>query len=121
MMTYIQHGGFVAYITLALIAAGIVTSIVMGLRGRRAWLHAAAFAVAILACGAVGFGLGQIMVNKAVQARLTKNQPAKATELMALGTQEASANLVVGGLGALLVTMTGAGTALLRRRPERSA
>ena len=121
MTQYIQHCGFVGYITLALVAAGIITTIVMSLKGKRAWLHAAAFAVAVLACGATGFGLGQIMVSKAVQSQLTKNEPKKAIAMVAIGTQEASGNVMVGGLGALLVSMVGGGTALLRRRPERSA
>ena len=121
MMTYIQNAGFVGYVTLALIAAGITTTIVMSVKGKRAWLHATVFAVAILACGATGFGLGQIMVNKAVRSQLTKNEPNKAIAMVALGTQEASANVMVGGLGALLVTMVGGGTALLRRKPSHSA
>lgn len=72
-------------------------------------------ALTVVVLGILGTGLGQRLVDKAVQG---VTDPAKQVALLSAGTREAAAgNLLGGGAGLLLIALGGA-VAISRRRPD---
>lgn len=108
-MDLFTEAGAFAWISLALFSAGLFVVV----RGRvPAPAAATALAVAIVACGLVGDGLGQRLVDRAA-----REAPELETRvaILSAGTRETSSNLVVSGLLALALLGTGAAVGLARR------
>jgi len=118
MFEFFSHCGFVGYLALALILAGLAVTATVGRKIKRPGSVAAAFAVAVLACGALGFGLGQHRVDSVVST-IERKDVEKRVMLLSIGTREASGHLILGGVGALVVSVVGGGLALAVRREER--
>lgn len=106
-MQLFQEAGAFAYVALAAFCAGLYLVVVQRSR------QAPAFAAAILALGALGGGLGQRMVDRYLEG--VPDLPTKIAVLSA-GTREATANLVLSGLLALL--LLGVATAAARLRGD---
>jgi len=119
MIEFIQMTGWVGIANLSCLVAGLIITLTVGRKQDRAWSYAAAFAVAVLAFGAIGFGLGQIMVDHVVNTRPPEIEVQKAIMLLSLGTREASGNLLMGGTGAVLLSLAGAVATLLSKRTSR--
>lgn len=92
-MELFAEAGIAGLVSLALFVGGLV-SVVRGKGGARS------FAVAILASGVTGFGVGERMVTRAAEAA-----PELSTKVafLAAGTSEASANPLLSGVMALLL------------------
>jgi hypothetical protein len=131
----VASGAPLAWLILLLFIAGVAAVTTVGRRSGRPGSTAAAWAVAILAAGSLGYGVGQRRVNAAVNhaahaAATTEGRPAtppdaqqieKAQERVALlseGTSEAAANYLLAGISALLVSALG-GLLVLFRRGKR--
>jgi hypothetical protein len=132
MFTLIHESGFAAWVTLILTVAGAAAITTIGRKRRRPGSVAAAWAVAVLAAGALGFATGQRKVDQGVRG-MFHHQPAaepaaataapppdgrRAVQMMSVGTREASGNLILAGAGALLLCFTGGVMALFVREPS---
>ena len=96
-MELILEAGVAGPVSLVLFVVGLVAVV----RGKDV---ARGFAVAILATGFVGFGVGERLVTRAAEAA-----PALSTKVafLTVGTREASANLLLSGAMALLLVAIG--------------
>jgi hypothetical protein len=92
-MELFAEAGLAGTVSLVLFVVALVF-VVRGKGGARA------FAVAILATGVTGFGVGERMVTHAAEAA-----PELSTRVafLTMGTREASANLLLSGVMALLL------------------
>lgn len=108
MFGLVHEAGFSGWMCLLLSIAGLVLTFTVGRRIQRPGSVAAAFAVAILAQGAIGLGLGQRNVDAAVMATDAANLASR-VEIVSIGTREASANLLLSGACATLLLLAGAG------------
>jgi hypothetical protein len=95
----------------------------VGRRWGRPGSVAAAWAVAILAAGAIGYGTGQRAVKRAFEALRTDAagqrvdfQPAQLVVMLSRGSSEAAGNYVLAGTGALMVMLFGGSMILFRER-----
>lgn len=95
-MQIFVEAGAVAFVALALF--------VMGLMARVRGQSVDAWVMGILAAGAVGVGLGQRLVAAAVDA--VTDLGAK-VDILSVGTREASANLLIAGVFAGVLTIIG--------------
>jgi hypothetical protein len=95
MQIFIEAGAF------SLVALGLF---VAGLVARARGQATEAWAVAILAAGAVGVALGQRLVARAVEGA---DDVADKVAIVAAGSAEASANLLIAGVCAGLLIVIG--------------
>jgi hypothetical protein len=117
MMTIIHESGWGAWASLIFTFLGIAAVLTVGRSRRRPGTIAAAFAVAVLASGALGVGSGQRRVDPFVQ-QLPKDDLATKVEILSIGTREASANLLLSGGCAMLLMMIGGALALAYTRKD---
>ena len=119
MIGIIHESGWGAWASLLFTLLGIIAVFTIGRMRGRPGTVAAAFAVAILASGQLGVGTGQRKVDQFVQS-LPKDNLADKVEALSVGTREASANLLLAGGCALLVSIIGGAMALvaLRKKSE---
>ncbi len=118
MIDIIHESGFGAFASLFFALAGLAAILTVGRKSGRPGSIAAAFAVAVLAAGALGVGTGQRKVDHAVR-EIPAGDVAQRVEILSLGTREASANLLLSGSCAITLMIIGGGLALVaaRRRP----
>src|SRR5687767_7789253 len=114
MLQMFHESGFGGWLVLLFTIAGLAAVTTVGRRWGRPGSVAAAWAAAILAAGAIGYGTGQRSTNRALGfVRPDQNgQPAEISaqrwvSLLSRGTAEAAGNYVLAGNGALLVLLTG--------------
>jgi len=107
-MDMFTEAGIGAVISLALFVVGLVTAARGGGRPD-------ALAGAIVAVGAIGTGLGQRLVARAAEAAPTLGDK---VEILAVGTREATANLVVAGTLALVLIVVAAVSARMNATPK---
>ncbi len=106
-MEMFQEAGAFAYVGFALFCGGLFSVA----KGKPVVLHIAA---AILAVAMIGDGLGQRLVCEAIER--TPDMADK-VKFLSLGTREATANLVLGGLWVVLLLAVDAAAKLARRIP----
>jgi hypothetical protein len=130
MFGLIIESGFAGWIILLLFLAGVAAVTTVGRRWGRPGSTAAAWAVAVLAAGALGYGTGQRKVNRAIStgsAHAATQPAASDTEriqrasnrvvMLSQGTSEAAANYVLAGGSALLLCLLGGVMVFFRRSP----
>lgn len=119
MLELIHESGVGAWFSLLITIGGLAAVLTVGRRIGRPGSVAAAFAVAVLASGAIGVGTGQRKVDRAV---MDSQDLAQRVEIVSIGTREASANLLFSGMCAQLVMIVGGALALAaaRKRPAAS-
>lgn len=117
MMTIIHESGFGAWASLIIFFMGIAAVLTVGRAKRRPGSVAAAFAVAVLASGAIGVGTGQRNVDRFVQQT---QELGEKVEILSVGTREASANLLLSGGCAMVLVMLGGAMALVFVRRDAS-
>jgi hypothetical protein len=115
MMDLIRESGWGAWFTILIFVAGLAAVFTVGRARKRPGSVAAAFAVAILAAGALGMATGQRSVDRAVHS-LPETDLAQKIEWMTIGTREAATNLLLAGAGAMLLVAIGGVMALLAGR-----
>jgi hypothetical protein len=118
MWSVIRESGLGAWVTLFLTVAGLAAVVTVGRKRARPGGVAAAWAVAVLASGAIGFGAGQRMVDRGIDRDHHENS--QQTAMLSRGTREASANLFLSGFGALGLCAVG-GVLSLIIRPKDDA
>jgi len=139
MFELIHESGFGAWTTLLFTVAGAAAITTVGLRRRRPGSVAAAWAVVVLASGALGFATGQRMVDKGLRHVMEAPAPAQTAEgeaaaapsvhhpgrdpglalqMMSIGTREASGNLLLAGGCALVLSLLGGVLALVTKEPK---
>jgi len=116
MWTIIHESGFGAWVSLFLTVAGLAAVVTVGRKRARPGGVAAAWAVAVLASGAIGFASGQRMVDKGINGISEQNTHRVA--MLSRGTREASANLFLSGFGALGLCAVGGALSLVIRPKE---
>ncbi len=72
----------------------------------------------MLACGAIGYSLGQHRVDYVVST-VPKTEVARRISLVSMGSREASGNLLLAGTSALAVLLVG-GVLALRSRDTKA-
>jgi hypothetical protein len=132
MFGLIIESGAAGWVILVLFIAGVAAVTTVGRRSGRPGATAAAWAVAILAVGSLGYGVGQrrvnSFVNRAAHAPATtepRPTPLPAVQqieqlqqrvaMLSEGTSEAAANYVLAGIAASLVSALGGFLVLFRR------
>jgi hypothetical protein len=130
MIQIFNESGFGGWMVLLFTIAGLAAVTTVGRRWGRPGSVAAAWAVAILAAGALGYGTGQRSVNRAfdtlrAQQNNAADQPAPRPDQMVImlsrGTSEAAGNYVLAGTGALMVMLVGGLFILFRKNDAQSA
>jgi len=119
MWSVIRESGFGAWVSLFLTVAGLAAVVTVGRKRARPGGVAAAWAVAVLASGAIGFATGQRMVDKAINHVDTESSHRVA--MLSRGTREASANLFLSGFGALGLCAVGGALSLVVRPKDGTA
>jgi hypothetical protein len=128
MWNLIHDSGWGAWLTLLLTVAGAAATVTIGRRRGRPGSVAAAWAVAVLASGALGFSSGQRLVDKAVRGLIVRHEgkttaegadvprpdPGMAIQMMSVGTREASSNFLLAGVGGILLSALGGVLSLAR-------
>ncbi len=120
MMDIIHESGWGAWASLLITLLGLVATFTIGRMRGRPGTVAAAFAVAILASGQLGVGTGQRKVDQYVQS-LPKEGLAEKVEALSVGTREASANLLLSGGCAMILSIVGGVMALVALRKKKDA
>ena len=115
MIDIIRECGFAAWLSLLIFVGGLAAVFTVGRKVGRPGSVAAAFAVAVIASGALGIGTGQRLVDRAAMGQ---TELAKQVEFLSIGTREASANLLLSGACGLLLMAVGGGMALAGARRE---
>ena len=118
MIDIVHESGWGAWASLLITLLGLVATFTIGRMRGRPGTVAAAFAVAILASGQLGVGTGQRKVDWYVQTQVAKDDVAHKVEALSVGTREASANLLLSGGCALLLSMIGGVMALIAVRKK---
>ena len=127
MWTLIHESGFGAWVSLFLTVVGLAAVVTVGRKRGRPGGVAAAWAVAVLASGAIGFATGQRMVDRSINMGMihgdhTEPVPSeRRTAMLSRGTREASANLFLSGFEALALSAVGGALSLLVKPNEGSA
>ena len=103
-MQLMMEAGFASWLSAALFLAGVGMVAI-----KKA--PAAPFAVAILASGLLGYGMGARLVSRAAEG--APSLPEKVM-LLSLGSSEAAANGVIAGGLALILLIVGAAAVRLR-------
>jgi hypothetical protein len=93
-----REAGFAAWLCLIFFGAGI--AVLVTKRG-----SVSPWAIAVVAAGALGDGLGMRLVSKAAEG--APSLPEKVTYL-SIGSKEAAANLIIAGIFALVLLLVGA-------------
>jgi hypothetical protein len=117
MIGIIHESGWGAWFSLFLTLLGLVATFTIGRKKARPGTVAAAFAVAILASGQLGVSTGQRKVDQYVQS-VPKEDLQKKVEALSVGTREASANLLLSGGCAMVLSMIGGVMALIMLRKK---
>lgn len=112
MWRLIVESGFAAWVTLFLTVAGAAAVVTVGRKRGRPGGVAAAWAVAVLASGAMGFAIGQRMVDRGVQG--IPPESGARVAMLSRGTREASANMLLSGVAALGLCAVGGMLSLVR-------
>jgi hypothetical protein len=129
MFDLIHESGFGAWMTLLFTVAGAAAITTVGRKRRRPGSVAAAWAVVVLASGAIGFSTGQRKVDQGLHAVLHEPTAAaevapppvdarRALQIMSIGTREASGNLLLAGGAALVLCLIGGVLAVVTREPS---
>jgi hypothetical protein len=140
MFSLIHEAGFAGWIVLLLFIAGIAAVTTVGRRWGRPGSTAAAWAVAVLAAGALGYGSGQRKVDEGLRHVMAvptqeSGPPAGAppsdseqiqraqmrVAMLSRGTAEAAANYVLAGAGALILCLLGGVLVFFRRDATASS
>lgn len=103
-MNVVMEAGPLALLCIVLTLVGLAVTVVFGRRSGKAGATSASFAAAAASVGLIGAALGQ----RAVAAAVERAASDQAVATLSLGTREASANLLVAGVCALLLVITGA-------------
>ena len=119
MWTLIHESGFGAWVSLFLTVTGLAAVVTVGRKWARPGAVGAAWAVAVLASGAIGFAAGQRMVDRGINEMHVESGHRVA--MLSRGTREASANLFLSGFGALGLCAVGGVMALVVRPKEGAA
>jgi len=93
MLELFQEAGFAAWLCTGLFIAGVAMLAI-----KRA--NVTPYAVAIVAAGVMGQGLGMRLVSKAAEGAPSL---AEKVTYLSLGSKEAAANLIIGGVLALIL------------------
>src|SRR5207247_2360851 len=112
-----HESGFAAWTTMFLFVTGAAAVVTVGRKRGRPGSVAAAWAVAVLASGAIGFAAGQRMVDRGIDHMGANPQR---VAMLSRGTREASANLFLAGFGAMGLCAVG-GVLSLVTRPKEAA
>ncbi len=112
MMDLINESGWGAWVVFFFALAGVAATLTVGRRVKRPGSIAAAFAVGVLAAGAIGFASGQRAVERYVNHKVPAEDLALRLEHLTVGTREATSNLALAGLCALVLMSVGGGLAL---------
>lgn len=120
MWTIINESGFGAWVSLFLTVAGLAAVVTVGRKRARPGAVAAAWAVAVLASGAIGFAAGQRMVDKGINHSKVAESGHRVA-MLSRGTREASANLFLSGFGALGLCAVGGALSLVVRPKDGTA
>jgi disulfide bond formation protein DsbB len=107
-MDLFTEAGVFAYVGLIVFVGGLV-AIVRG--PKRAVTRGAAAAIIVMGLGMAGQGMGQRLVDRAVEA---EPDNARKVALLSMGTREASANQLLAGLMALALIGVGLGVGAAR-------
>jgi hypothetical protein len=139
MFELIHESGFGAWTTLLFTVAGAAAITTIGLRRRRPGSVAAAWAVVVLASGALGFATGQRKVDQGLRMVMHETpaptpapgaetpppslhhpgrDPGLAVQMMSRGTREASGNLLLAGACALVLSLVGGVLSVVQREPK---
>jgi len=110
-MQLILEAGIFGILIVVTFAAGSVVVV----RSHDALRAAQTFALTVVLLGIAGAGLGQRLVDKAVD-RVT--DPAEKVALLSVGTREASAGHLLGGACGILLLGLGGAIHLARRRED---
>ena len=108
-MELFQEAGIFAYGGFAAFIAGLI---LIARRPRGALSTGVAAAAMVVGLSMVGQGLGQRLVDRAVEA---EPDPALKVATLSMGTREAAANQLLGGLMAVVLVGVGAGVGASRR------
>jgi hypothetical protein len=117
MWKLIVESGFGAWVTLFLTVIGAAAVVTVGRRRGRPGGVAAAWAVAVLAAGAIGFATGQRKVDQGIRGIPPEN--AARVAMLSIGTREASTNMLLSGFAALSLCTVGGLLSLAK--PKESA
>jgi hypothetical protein len=104
--------GYVAFI------AWIIGIVMILRRPAKAMVHSIAAAVFVLGLCAMGFGVGQRLVDRAVELQPDVNQK---VAMLSQGSKEASGNLLLGGIFAISLVGLGAGVGSMRGRDKEAS
>jgi hypothetical protein len=115
MLAAIHEAGWVSWLAVAAMVAGLVFVVSVGRKAGRAGSVAASWSAVVVAVALLNASAGQHKVDDAVQR---ESDPARQIAMMSLGTREASSNLFVGGSCVLLLMAVGGLIALARRPVE---
>jgi hypothetical protein len=123
MLQIFQESGIGGWIVLIFTIAGLAAVTTVGRRWGRPGSVAAAWAVAILAAGSIGFGFGQRSVNRGMRGvagdgsgQMNAPPPERMVAMLSRGTAEAAGNYVLAGNGALLVLLVGGLLVFFRKK-----
>jgi len=112
-MSFISDCGVFGYVYPLVALIGIVVTVTVGRKRSNPAGVATAFAVALLAFGAIGYGVGMRQTESAV---LAAQQEAR-VRMVTIGSREASGNLLLAGASGLLLIAVGGGASLMKK-PE---
>jgi hypothetical protein len=107
-------------VSLFLTVAGLAAVVTVGRKWARPGSVAAAWAVAVLASGAIGFAAGQRMVDHGINSHVDA-EGGRRVAMLSRGTREASGNLYLAGFGALALCTVGGVLSLLVRPKDGAA
>lgn len=114
MLELIKDAGWGAWPVLLLAIGGLAATLTVGRARKRPGSVAAAFAVAVLAAGALGTATGQKAVQNYLETHKTDKLDDR-VDALAEGTREAQTNLLLAGAGAMVLMAVGGGLALAQR------
>jgi hypothetical protein len=130
MFNLIHESGWGGWFTLILSVAGLAAVTTVGRWRGRPGSVGAAWAVAVLAAGALGFATGQRACDRGLTSVMHSHPPEGGAEahppadpghavlMLSHGTREASGNLILAGAGALIISLVGGTLALVRKEPK---
>jgi LPXTG-motif cell wall-anchored protein len=129
MIQIFHESGFGGWVVLLFTIAGLAAVTTVGRRWGRPGSVAAAWAVAILAAGSIGFGAGQRSVDRAINSirqaeaagQIDAGAAGRRVALLSRGTAEAAGNYLLAGGGALGVLLIGGLLVFTRKKEEAGA
>lgn len=111
-MDLFTEAGVFAYVAFLVFLGGLVAIVRAPPKGAGPLGRAAAAAALVMGLAMAGQGLGQRLVDRAVEA---EPDNARKVAMLSMGTREASANQLLGGLMAVALIGLGAGVGAARR------